>query len=153
MRVLPPFPLGIADRNPFEAFLLAAALVQGSAVLLGIADPTSISSALPPYLRVIWAILLTSGGVCALSGLGWPGDPFTAVEIKRVGLVAAGAGTLVYGLAAAFLGSTGIAVAVYNLAFTSACFWRTIQLTLRLRGIRSTLAAIRDSGDGDGSRQ
>jgi hypothetical protein len=150
-RFLPPFPMGLADRNPFEAFLLLAAAVQGAAALLRIAQPTSIAQALPPSLRVIWAILLLIGGLFTLTGLGWPGDPFTAVEIKRVGLIAAGSGAVVYGMAASLLGAPGVAVSVYNLAFAAACYWRTVQLTIRLRAVRQVLTAVRHLGNGDGS--
>lgn len=137
-------PYLVGDRNPFEAFLLTGALLQGAAVLVGAASPTSIDQALPPTMQIIWAILLLGGGGLALIGLGWLGDPFSAIEIKRVGLVCAGFGGLVYGMAAAAFGAPGLAVGIYNICFAAACFWRLIQITIRLRGIRANLAAVRD---------
>lgn len=134
----------IGPPNPFEAYLLIACLIQGLAVLTRQAKPTSIEGALSPFLLLLWAALLTLGGVLALAGLFWPGDPFTGVEVKRVGLVAVGFGTLAYGVALTTLGAPGIVVALSNLGFAAACAVRCWQIGRRLRELRRRLTTIRE---------
>lgn len=133
-------PMG--DPNPFEAYLLAACVVQGAVVLLGWARPTSIEQALPLALRILWAGLLLVGGVFALVGLYWP-DPLTGVEIKRPGLVAVGTATLTYGVALVPLGAVGMVAATANIAFALACAVRIRQVTRRVNAVRAHLVAAR----------
>ncbi len=134
--------------NPFEVYLLLGVVVSGLAVLLGFADPTSVRKALPPLLLAMWAVLIASGGSAALADLWWHGNPFTAVEIRRVGLAAAGVGASVYGGAAFLLGPPGFAVAVLNLAFAAACASRIRQISRRLREVRNHLALVRGESGG-----
>lgn len=132
------------DPNPFEGFLLGVCAIQGWSVLVGTSTPTSIQASLGPGLRFAWAFLLLTGGIAAVSGLYWPGNPITGVEIKRVGLVATGTATLAYGVALLLLGPIGLNVALANFAFSIACFTRTIQVTRRIRGARRRIVAARD---------
>lgn len=131
------------DANPFEGFLLLAALAQGATVLTGVAAPTSVIAALPPGLVVLWAVLLLAGGGLALAGLYWLGDPFLGVEIKRVGLIGAAVGALVYASAASLLGASGVAVAIYNMLFAVACIVRVFQVSRRLRWAREHMTESR----------
>lgn len=130
--------------NPFELYLLAVCAIQGVAVLLRVVRPASIETALSPPagLRVMWAILLIVGGVAGTAGLLWA-DPFTGVEIKRIGLIAAGFGTLAYGAALIAFGPQGWFAAGFNLAFAAACAVRTIQVTSRLTAARTQVAHLR----------
>lgn len=129
--------------NPFEAYLLLAAEIQGVTVLLGLAQPGSVRQALPALAVYAWAAILAFGGGAALVGLFWPGDPFTGVEIKRVGLVACGGGSLVYALSAAILGPPGLAVAIYNALFAFACIVRARQVSNRLALARAHMSETR----------
>lgn len=136
----PPRPAG--DPNPFEAYLLGAAVVQGAVVLIGWARPTSIELALPLLLRILWAGLLLTGGAVALLGLYWP-NPLTGIEIKRPGLVAVGTATLTYGIALVPLGPAGLVAATANVAFALACGVRVWQVTRRVNEVRAHLVASR----------
>jgi hypothetical protein len=127
------------EANPFEVCMLLACTVSGTSVLVGIAQPRSVSDALTPVLLKVWAVLMAAGGLSSLMGLFWPGDPFTGVEVKRVGLIAVGSGCLIYGCAATLLGSAGFAVATVNLLLAAACLYRTFQVSKRLRLARSHL--------------
>ena len=135
--------------NPFEAFLLAVCAVQGWAVLTNTAQPPSVQALLPPWLRTVWGVLLLTGGVLSVSGLYWT-DPFTGVEIKRVGLVAAAGGTLAYGVALLTVGSPGLLASATNFGFAAACIVRTWQVSRALNAARGRIAAMRDPGRGDG---
>lgn len=138
--------------NPFELYLLAVCAIQGIAVLARIARPTSIETALTPPagLRIIWAALLIVGGVAGVAGLLWT-DPFTGIEVKRIGLIAAGFGTLAYGVALLAFGPQGWFAAAFNLAFTIACITRTIQVTRRLTAARTQVAQLRTRAPRGGS--
>jgi hypothetical protein len=125
--------------NPFELAAVVAGIAQGLLVIVGAADPRSVTEALPELLLYVWAALLAAGGGATLAGLTWLGDPFTGVEIKRVGLVAIGFGALVYGSAALLLGSVGLTVAIYNLLLAAACFARLVQVSRRLAQAREHL--------------
>lgn len=132
--------------NPFELFMLVACVATGSSTLAGVAAPGSITATLPHSFVIAWAILLTVGSVLSLTGLFWPGHPATGPEIKRVGLVSTGFATAAYAVAAANAVPTGAGIgsASLNIAFTTACLYRTIQVTRLVRGTRVHLAAIRD---------
>jgi hypothetical protein len=132
------------DANPFEAYLLAVCALQGWSVLAGTATPTSLSHALTPTLRLVWATLLLIGGILSVVGLYWPRNPITGVEIKRVGLVAAGTASLTYGLALVFIGPAGYVAASLSLSFALACVTRVVQVTRRIRGTRRRIVAARD---------
>jgi hypothetical protein len=131
------------EPNPFEAYMFAACVVQGAALLTGAARPTSIEQALPLQLRVVWATLLLLGGVAVLVGLYWPGSPMTGVEIKRPGLVAVGGAALAYGLALLPFGAAGMVVAIANVSFALACAVRVWQVTRRVRAVRRNLIDTR----------
>lgn len=134
-------PLG--PLNPFEGYLLLAALLQGVAVLAGVAHPSSIQALLPTFLLYVWGALLTIGGGLSLAGLLWPRDPFTAIEIKRFGLYSAGLATLAYGAALISVGPPGYVAGITNVSFTVACAVRIWQIGRALRVARAYLAEVR----------
>jgi hypothetical protein len=138
-----PRPTG--DPNPFEAWLFAACTMQGIALLVGWAEPTSIQQALPPLFRTIWAGMLALGGAAVVIGLYWPGDPFTGVEIKRPGLAACAAATLAYSVALLPYGAAGLMVALFNASFAVACVVRVRQIARLMREARAQLAAVSET--------
>lgn len=125
--------------NPFEAAFLGAAFLAGSSVLLGIGDSAAVQQALQPHMVVFWAALLATGGAVSIAGLMWPGSRWTGVEVKRVGLITVGVGSLTYGLSAAFLGDRGVPTAIFHLSLATACAIRVWQVTRRLGEARSHL--------------
>lgn len=125
--------------NPFEGFLLFVAVIQGFLVLSGTAKPTSLLALLPDGFRLMWAGLLFFGGMVSLAGLYWPGNPFTGVEVKRVGLLACAFPTLAYALALFNLGSVGIVAGTQSLLFAAACFWRIHQVGRALNSARQRI--------------
>jgi hypothetical protein len=137
------------DVNPFEVYLLGACVVQGYAVLSHVAEPHSLQDLLPPWLRIMWGALLLIGGALSVGGLYWL-DPFTGIEVKRVGLVCAGGGTFAYGLALVALGPTGFVAAATCIAFTIACVVRVKQVSRALNAARGRITAMRPSGGSDG---
>lgn len=129
--------------NPFELYLLAVCALQGWAVLTHVAQPPSLQLALPPTLRLVWGALLLIGGVFSVSGLYW-WDPFTGIEVKRVGLISAAAGTLAYAVAViSYAGSMGFLGAAYNVFFAAACIVRVRQVTRALKAARGRVEAMR----------
>jgi hypothetical protein len=135
--------------NPFEVYLLAACIVQGYAVLTKVAQPHSLQDLLPPWLRLMWGALLLIGGVLSVGGLYWI-DPLTGIEVKRVGLVAAGGGTLAYGIALILFGPPGFVGAATCIAFSLACAVRIWQVTRALNQARGRITAMQPSGGVNG---
>lgn len=131
--------------NPFESYLLVICVAQGFAVTFGIARPPSIEILLPNSLRFLWGVLLLFGGLAAVLGLHWPWDAIDSILIKRVGLIAAGGGTLAYGAALLTLGPVAYIAAAFNVGFALACFMRAIQVTAALHRFRADLSAIRNA--------
>lgn len=135
--------------NPFEVWLLTACVIQGLVVLTHTARPPSVQALLPPWLRLLWGVLLLVGGVLSVAGLYWP-DPFTGIEIKRVGLVLAAAGVLAYGVALLAVGPNGYLAAATNIAFAFACAVRVYQVSQALTAARGRIAAMRPPRRNDG---
>jgi hypothetical protein len=135
--------------NPFEVYLLGACIVQGYAVLTRVAQPRSLQDLLPPWLRLVWGALLLVGGVLSVGGLYWI-DPLTGIEVKRVGLVCAGGGTLAYGLALIALGPVGFVGAATCIAFSIACVVRVRQVSRALNQARGRITAMQPRGGVDG---
>lgn len=131
--------------NPFEGYLLSVCILQGVTILTGVSKPQTIQSLLPPALRVLWAVLLLCGGIAAVIGLYWRGHPVDAILIKRIGLFAAGMGTLAYGVALLTIWPLGLIAALMNLGFALACFNRIHQVGVALRAYRGGLQAAGDA--------
>lgn len=153
MRITPHFrenPRRHLDRpagppNPFESYLLVICVAQGFAVVFGYTRPASIDALLPPVLRLVWGSLLLIGGIAAVVGLYWPGDALDSILIKRVGLLAAGGGTLAYGVALMTLGPPAFIASLFNLCFTLACYVRAAQVTRALNRFRNEMKIIRNA--------
>jgi hypothetical protein len=131
-------PLGPV--NPFEVGVLLTGLVNGAAVLLDLASPTSITSRLSGWFLTGWALLLFLGSLVALIGLLWQGSWVTGVEIKRPGLVTFGIACLAYSVAAFSLGANGFAVGAANGGFALFAGWRVFQVSRGIRGLRADVA-------------
>lgn len=122
--------------------MFTACLFQGITLLTGAARPASIEAALPPSVRMLWAVLLVVGGTLVLAGLYWP-NAITGIEIKRPGLIACGGASLAYSAALLSLGAPGLAAAIWTCSFGLACLVRWRQLTRRVRQLRRDLVEAR----------
>lgn len=129
----------IAQRNPFELFLLSLAAITGVTTLAtGVAASKSMEITLDATTLYIWAWSLTIGCVTAMLGILMPHRArFVEVglQLERFGLVLTGTGVaiFVYVVISANGWLTGGQVAASNLAFALACFTRTLQITRRFR--------------------
>lgn len=135
--------------NPFETYLLVASFIQGILVALGIGHSAALEAAFSgsPWLRWTWAALGTLGATTALLGLYWRGDPFTAVEVKRVGLIVTGFGALIYSVSLWLSQPIPIA-GLPAVAFAVACFVRTWQVSRLLKYAEQAVSATREAAGG-----
>jgi hypothetical protein len=129
--------------NPFEIFILILGLVSGTPILTGHAEPTSVVALLDPVLLHIWAWMLTAGCALALAGVLWPKRPHTGFLIEQVGLVAVGAGVVIYVVALAQIHDPGRVLAIgIATGFGLACWWR---VWLIQRWIKSLISLVSDA--------
>ncbi len=73
-------------------------------------------------------------------------NPFTGVEIKRVGLVALFFGGAIYALAAFELGRRGVPTAILHGGIAGAAMTRLVQVTRKLRAARRHFGGSGESG-------
>lgn len=143
MKSAPSLNSGLA--SPFEQFFLVLGVVYGLPMVFGAPAPQATEHLLSPLLVHVWATFLAGGCLTALIGTHWEqlghlanrrtrND--TSLLLERLGLVAAGVGTLIYAIGLVLIGFPGFLAFAYGLA----CFWRAGQITLWIR------AAIRDKG-------
>lgn len=128
--------------NPFEGFMLFVCGLQGFLVISHLAKPASIMLLLPEGFRIMWATLLMFGGMVALCGLYWPGNPFTGVEVKRVGLLACAFPSLAYSIALFALGQVAFVAGVQSFMLAVACLWRVVQVSGALRSARKRITDV-----------
>jgi hypothetical protein len=129
--------------NPFEIFILLLGLVSGIPILSGHVEPTSVAALLDPALLHIWAWMLTAGCGVALTGVLWPRRAHTGFLIEQVGLVAVGAGVVIYVVGLAQLHDPGrvLGIAIAS-GFGLACWWR---VWLIQRWIKSLIFLVSDA--------
>lgn len=131
--------------NPFEAFLLIAAMIQGVAAIARFSQPVAFEAVFPPWVREAWGCILFLGGVASVAGLYWPWDPVDGVLIKRVGLVALAGVTIAYGVAGLFSAPARLFVgSTFNIAFGIACIVRVRQVSDAIRDLRAELRGLRE---------
>lgn len=120
---------------PFEVTGLLGALFGGVTVFFTRQQPNSITSALPEWAGIAWSAGLAFGAAIALLGIFWRWDPDDSLLVEQVGLVAAGAASVVYAVALAVAANNlGTAAPIGLIAgFGAACLWRSTQI---LRAVR-----------------
>lgn len=131
--------------NAFEAWTLLGVSALGISILTGVGDSASLDSSLSPMLVCAWSALYACGGAIAFAGLVWR-EPWTGVEVKRVGLVALFFGGLIYSLAAFGLGTRGVPTGLLHLFLAAAALSRIIQVTRKLSAARRILGGTDESG-------
>lgn len=152
-------PLNSARRSPFQLFVLIMGVVVGWPLLFGGPTPGSTTELLGPFWARVWGWILVCGCFVALVGVwwtwwGWLGrwlprwrpSPSTGLLIEQGGLVAAGAGTLIYVVAVVAAGNATpsrawIATGLV-LGMGLACFWRVGQIQ---RHIRATIRQLQEA--------
>ncbi|SDG94763.1 hypothetical protein [Klenkia brasiliensis] len=146
-------------RHPFELLVLGFGLVVGAPLLVGAPTPGSTEALLGPVMVRVWAWLLVGGCWVALTGAWWTWwrqlDRWvpaaarlrhdTGLLVEMVGLVAVGAGTVIYGIGVwDGLDTPGRQLPAAIIAgFGVACWVRASQIW---RFVRSTLRAMREVG-------
>lgn len=143
-----------SGRNPFELWVLGFGLVIGAPLLFGAPAPGSTTEALGTVLVRVWAWLLVLG--CVTAGIGalwtwlawipgayWRPTTMSGLLIEEVGLVAVGAGTIVYAAGVIDSGGSRAAIAAALLTgWATACFWRVYLIR---RWTRATVRSVQET--------
>lgn len=129
----------LGNRNPFQVYLLAFALLSSLPATLGFTTPpATVVSAIGPQPARVWVTLLVFGSTTALVGMVWPRRvalvPVNGLLLEQVGLVIVGCATVFYTLVAITAGGWAtLPPLVTLLGFGAASFvqaWR-IQKVIR----------------------
>lgn len=129
----------IAQRNPFEVYLLVVGALSGVTTLVtGVAASASLELSLDDTTLDVWAWALTIGCLTALFGVVLPHRaPFVefGLQLERFGLLLCGTGIaiFVYVVLATAGWATGGQIASFNAAFALACGTRVVQITRRFK--------------------
>lgn len=114
-----------AGRHPFQVYILGLCVVSGVPVVAGLATPSSLERALPPWLVFTWSLFLLVGAAVALIGVYWPRSVLTALTTERIGLALVGVAAYIYGpLLFVRLSWPGLLAAVIIVAFGGSCIRR-----------------------------
>lgn len=141
--IAPP-PVG---RNPDTVFLLSFLTVSGLTTVNG-ATPGSVSEAVPPWIAITWAVILTAGAVVTLAGVLWRSE-VTGILIEAAGRVALAPTALAYAVAIyGAVGSEGAVPVGLLVGLTVSSAWRLRQIRKRIRWLRVTMREMsREHGD------
>lgn len=122
------------SRHPFQFWSLAACIAGGLGNLHG--SSGLLSSLLPRYAVVTWAVIMVLAGVIALVGAWWR-DRVTGLLMERVALTAIASACLVYGGSVLYLFGDGVALAgSIALGVSIAASWRVIHVNRELKALR-----------------
>lgn len=125
----------VAQRNPFEVYLLSVGAVLGFLrIAFGFQSSSTLDSLDPAVLKV-WSWLVTSGCLIGLIGLSLPKKWIeTGLQLERYAMTVVGIGLLVYaGIVWGQAGQAGLWAASTNAAFALACLTRSVQISRRFR--------------------
>ncbi len=141
--------LGPEDRNPFQTLLLGLSLFAALPLLRGDAGSATLERELSDRTVVAWGVCLLLGASFALLGSFWRGDVWNALTLERAGVFLVGGAAAVYAAVVLFSGAPiddiRYAVSV-QVAYAASCFWRTAQITVRMRWIRSIAQSVNGRG-------
>jgi hypothetical protein len=134
-----------AQRNPFQTFLLGAALGASWPLIEGNAGSAVLERELNNAAVILWGICLGLGAAMGLAGMLWPRTPankaWTGLVVERSGLFLVGGAGAVYAIVvwSSVNGATSDVVypVLIQLAFCAASFWRVAQITRRMRWWRT----------------
>ena len=134
--------------NAIAAWAIAAVANFGYLVLTGLAKPDSIAESLNPLMRIVWALLMASGGTLALTGVLWRGRISTGARMEIVGLLGAGGGCLTYGMALLLLtGTSGRGIGLWSVFIGVSCLHRALQVTRALTDMLADVQRRRVLGE------
>lgn len=118
-----------AGRHPFQTYMLSVAVVSGLPLVFGWAPPRSIEATLPPWLVLIWGVMLFGGSAVALLGSYWLGNYANALTIERIGLLVVGGAACLYGMTLLFVFGLSVAVSAgFVLGFALAALKRSFDI-------------------------
>jgi hypothetical protein len=118
--------------SPIEFWLMVGVVVNGVAVITGIAVPTTLEQALPYPFRAVWALFMIGGGLSALAG-------WNSAGLYRVGLALVASGATTYGTALFLYGPSAFVAGVLNLSLAFACVFQVRQISRQLEAARVQL--------------
>jgi hypothetical protein len=129
--------------NPYEEWVFWASALAGILSLTPIATPVSLDEAAWPGFQLSWGIIHTAAAAAALTGLYWPGQPVTAIYVKRAGIVGLAGTFMAYAVALLTVtGPTGVVVGIELLGLSVACLVRAIQISRIVRKIVARSAVL-----------
>lgn len=129
----------MGNRNPFQVYLLAFALISSVPAAFGFTDPPpTVRNAIGMGAGRVWVVLLVIGSLVAIVGVIWPRHGIlvsvNGLLLEQVGLVIVGCATVFYtSVALAAGGWSTLPPLVTLLGFGAASFvqaWR-IQRVIR----------------------
>lgn len=124
------------SRHPFQVWALFAFVVGGLGVLLGPA-PDSVNALVPAVARVVWALVLLTGGLLGLVSEVIR-DRVLGLILERAALVGVGGTALAYAVAVlAVAGWGGFAAGVLIASVGWASLVRARDVTRTLRALES----------------
>jgi hypothetical protein len=129
--------------NPYEEWVFWASVLAGLLSLTPLATPVSLDEAAWPGFQLAWGIIHTTAAAAALTGLYWPGQPVTAIYVKRAGIVGLAGTFMAYGVALLTVtGPSGVVVGIELLGLSVACLVRAIQISRITRRIVARSAVL-----------
>lgn len=124
------------SRHPFQVWALFAFVVGGVGVLLG-PSPTSVDALVPAPARILWALVLLTGGLLGLVSEVIR-DRVLGLILERAALVGVGCTALAYALAIlAIAGWGGFAAGVLIASVGWASLVRARDVTRTLRALEA----------------
>jgi hypothetical protein len=134
-------PTGVV--NPFEEWVFWASLLAGTLSLTPIATPVSLDEAAWPGFQVTWGIIHVTSAAAALTGLYWPGQPVTAIYVKRAGILGLAGTFMAYAVALLTVtGPTGVVVGIELAGLSVSCLVRAVQISRITRKIVARSAVL-----------
>jgi hypothetical protein len=124
-----------SGKHPFELFILVLGLISGGPLLFGKIRPGSTEELLNPVMLQIWAWMLVTGCAVALVGALWRWQVTTGLLLEQLGLVAVGAGVVIYTASLLYAGTGRFLSAAIIGGFGLACLWRVWQIQRWVRAV------------------
>ena len=126
---IPRFPLKPdamgEPRNPLQVYLLCLCILSGLSSFGEQASTSGTIDSLDYHSRVLWGVMIASGGFMALLGMFWQGDARDALVLKRLGFITLIIPCVIFSTVLLSLaGWQGATVAATLLGFAYACYLR-----------------------------
>lgn len=123
----------------FQVFLFLLCVLNGSLQVAGIPTSSAVVSQLEPRAIKSYGAMLATGGAFIVCGMYWPWHDMTGLYLKRLGYMAVGIATLIYG-GAVYLTAPSISsfiIMSFTVTFSGLCFVAMAQVIQRMRTLRT----------------